>query len=465
VARVVLPRQPAHEAIRQAAMNFFRNAAGLLLTNATIVPIEVMLSIVLARVLAVDERGVYAVFAAFVGLGSLLALLGWPAASIYRLRRLGSDPARVAGAALVAVLLLSSLAVGVCLLAGPWIRARLLDGAAPRVLYLACATIPFLMLANVSGAMARGLDRFRFQNLHHAGVRVVQLAAFSSALLAFGSGLDGVLALFLAIEAVAALLLAGAVLRLSGVSLRFEAREFLDALRFGFKNYLQTLSGRLHERVDLFMLAALLGNAEQVAFYAVAANLVTRLNLAPDAFAVAAFPQMAGLPVPEAARFACRICRRTVLLVALAALALAVAAPLAIPLVYGAPYRSSIAPFLVLIPGAALLTIYRILARYFAAIDRQQANIATQGVSVGVNVALNLWWIPRFGILGAAGASLASYGLEAVLISGVFIATTGHGLADLLLPRRDDLHVYRDRLAGELRRWVRIRGGRRASSD
>lgn len=441
-------------------MNFFRNASGLLLTTTAVLPVEVLISIVVTRFLAVDDRGIYAVFAAFVALASLLALLGWPAASIYRLRRIGSDPGRVAGAALGAVLVLSTLVTGVCLLLGPWIRERLLEGAPPLVLYLACATLPFLMLANVFGAMARGIDRFRFQNFHRAGLRIGQLVAFSVALVALGSGLIGVLGVFVAIEAGAAILLAASVLRLTGVSLRVDGRELLDSLRFGLKNYLQTLAGRIHERVDIFMLAALLGDAEQVAFYAVAASLVGRLNMAPDAFAVAAFPQMAGLSPREAARFACRICRRTVLVVAVAALALAAVAPLAIPLVYGAPYASSIQPFLVLLPGVALLTIYRVLARYFAAIDRQQANIATQVISVGVNVGLNLWWIPRYGILGAAAASLASYALEAVLISGVFLATTRHGFAELLVPRRSDLRVYRERVGSELRRLGWVRGGR-----
>lgn len=434
-------------------MDFFRNASDRLLTNTAMVPVEVLISIMLARFLPVDERGLYAVAMTFGHLGAILALFGWPAASIYRLRRVGSESAQVAGAALVATLLFASLFVGGSLLLGPWIRTRLLEGAPSIVLYLICGALPFLMLTLVFGGIARGVDRFRFQNIHRAGLQLGRLVLFTAAFALWGSELVGILTIFVSLEVVAATALVGAVLHVTGLSLRFDTRELADSFRFGIKNYLQTFAARLHDRVDIFMLAVLLGDARQVAFYAIASSLVTRLYLAPDALAAAAFPQMAGLSSEDAANFACRICRRSVVLVLLGSAGLASVAPVALPLIYGQPYQSSVAPFLVLMPGVILLMIYRILSRYFAAIDRHQANITTQAISVAVNIALNLWWIPRFGILGAAGASFVSYALEAVLIAVVFLVTTGHRPAELLLPRRDDMRAYQARIGSELRRW------------
>jgi O-antigen/teichoic acid export membrane protein len=94
----------------------------------------------------------------------------------------------------------------------------------------------------------------------------------------------------------------------------------------------------------------------------------------------------------------------------------------------------------------ALLTIYTVFAQYFTAIDRQGANIATQTISVVVNVLLNLWLIPRYGILGAAAASACSYALEATLIMGVFVAKSGRSLGEIFVFRADDLDPYRRRL-------------------
>jgi hypothetical protein len=54
--------------------------------------------------------------------------------------------------------------------------------------------------------------------------------------------------------------------------------------------------------------------------------------------------------------------------------------------------------------------------------------------------------IPRFGILGAALASLISYGCEAAGATALFLAYSGRGLRATLVPRRTELSEYADRL-------------------
>jgi O-antigen/teichoic acid export membrane protein len=258
----------------------------------------------------------------------------------------------------------------------------------------------------------------------------------------------------LAVHCAVALLFVAAILRRTGFSLDFDAAEIRDGMRFGLKNYVQSLAGRVHERVDIFMLAYFLGDPAQLAYYAIAAGLVQRLKMLPGAVSSAAYPQMAGLGEDEAARFACRTSRQSFAWVLLVALLLAALAHGLVPFVYGDAYRASVVPFLVLLPGMALLTLYTVFAQYFTAIDRQGANIATQTISVVVNVLLNLWLIPRYGILGAAAASACSYTLEATLITAVFVAKAGRSLGEIFVLRVDDLDPYLRRLNAL---WHRVR--------
>jgi O-antigen/teichoic acid export membrane protein len=99
-----------------------------------------------------------------------------------------------------------------------------------------------------------------------------------------------------------------------------------------------------------------------------------------------------------------------------------------------------------------MLSVYAILSRFFMAIDRQQVNIVTQIASTTMNVVLNLWMIPRYGIVGAAAASLASYGLEAVLVGAAFRVQGGQRLRSTFVPGREDVAVYTDRISPWLRR-------------
>ena len=74
-----------------------------------------------------------------------------------------------------------------------------------------------------------------------------------------------------------------------------------------------------------------------------------------------------------------------------------------------------------------------------------------------VNVAINLWLIPRYGIDGAAVASSVSYLLTALLTLIVFHRLSGRGWIETLVIRRSDLVA----LLGALRAGVaRLRGRR-----
>jgi O-antigen/teichoic acid export membrane protein len=118
-----------------------------------------------------------------------------------------------------------------------------------------------------------------------------------------------------------------------------------------------------------------------------------------------------------------------------------------IPLLFGAQYRASIPAFLILLPGMVFYMVYRVVARFFVATDRQQANIASELTSLATNVGLNLWLIPKYGILGAALASLVSYTLSATFILTAFRIATGIGVRRMLVVDRADLELYRKRLA------------------
>ena len=91
------------------------------------------------------------------------------------------------------------------------------------------------------------------------------------------------------------------------------------------------------------------------------------------------------------------------------------------------------------------------------AIDRQAVNIVVQTTALTVNVVLNLLLIPRYGVVGAAVASSATYLLVGTMIAIVFIRHSGRGLVELLLPRRSDLDAYTSRAARLLRRVLMAR--------
>jgi O-antigen/teichoic acid export membrane protein len=121
-----------------------------------------------------------------------------------------------------------------------------------------------------------------------------------------------------------------------------------------------------------------------------------------------------------------------------------------IPFFYGPAYRPAVAPFFVLMPGILAMAVYKVLTRNYTSRNRQQVSVLVAGMALVLNVILNLYMIPRFGVLGAAFASLLSYTVSAIVLLLVFKNETGIPLPHILFIRRTDLIRY-----GEA--WARFR--------
>lgn len=437
---------------RPQSMGFFRNAASVLLTSVGSIPVALAASIVLARYLSVPDRGTFGVARQITFITVMFLNLAWPTAAIYRLRRAVAPPGQVAASGLLLVVLISIAATAVFLLLEPLLLERFLPGTSPAVLRLALALVPFHAMGMILSGIAAGLDRFSLRNAYTFGVNSGILVALIFALvIREGSVVDALVAV-LCVQALLTLWLAVAVLAHTGIQLRSCFGEFFLTLRYGAKNWVHTLAGNLHERIDVFMIIYLLRDPAQVAFYAIAVGLLDRLKLVPEAFATAAFPQLAGSDQQQAADQISKILRHAVFLVFLLTIILGLAGPFLIPLFYGTPYRASIVPFLIMLPGVGLLTLYRLLSRYFAAVNQQSTTIVIQFTSVGLNVGLNAWLIPRYGIVGAAAASLFSYTVETAVLATIFLLRTSKKLREMILIRAGDFDEYRGRLSAVLRR-------------
>jgi O-antigen/teichoic acid export membrane protein len=433
-------------------VSFFRNALSTLLTSVVSVPIQFVTSIVLARWLTVADRGNYSVAIAFATTLGMLVELGWGPAVIYRLRRAGAPPALVSTAAIAAALCMGVVAAALCLPFEGWIRARFLDGAPRELLLFSLAIVPAHLTWVFFGSIARGLNRFQLENVSHLLIFVGRLAGIGGVLILGGGALREVLAVYLLVEATVAFGIFLAIARQTGLRPLPDALEVRESLRFGVKAYVSRLSLKLQDRFDLFMIAWFLSDPEQVAYYAVAVTLTAQMKLLPEAVGRAIYPQVAGVGERQAAALTARALRHSLAMSLASLLALAALMPFAIPWLYGAPYAASIVPFLVLLPGMALFSLFRLTSNYFGGVGRQRANMQTQILATAVNVALNLLLIPRLGILGAALANVLSNATGAVLITLAFCQDSGVTLGEILRPRRDDLEPYRRRLDEALRR-------------
>jgi O-antigen/teichoic acid export membrane protein len=433
-------------------MGLLRNVAGVLLTSAAAVPIGVASGILLTRWLSVADRGFYALLTTFAIVVYQLTQLGWAEAVIYRTRRHGVSARTAFSTGLLANGGIALLAMLVCLALRESISHAFLGDVWASAFVLAALAAPLLTLGDLLRGVARALDRFDIQNGYGLLQSIGTLLGLVVALPLLGGALDAALVAYLAVQlglvAVFGIWLAALV----GFEPRVDRGEARASVAYGSNLYVQNLLISLHERVDLFLLASLGVAAFDIGLYATAASVVAQLRLVPGAIGVAILPQLAGATDAEAARLTAAVIRPSALLMVATAAALAPIGAVAIPLLFGADYAAAVRPFLLLLPGVAAVAVSRVLARYFAAINRLRGMLVLGASVLVLNVLLNLALIPRFGIAGAAVASLVSYSTEAIALVAMFLAASGQTPREALFFRASDFTPYLEPLRRRLGR-------------
>jgi len=436
-------------------MNFARNASSTALTQVARTFLGLGLAVLLARWLSESDRGIYAVVATAGLFVDQLSQLGMRFSVIYRMSRPGVSRARAVGAAYVwTVAAFAVLGAAALACSGP-LRARFLLDAEPIFLWVALALGSADLFSGLSDAVARGIDRFDLRNADQITIAAVTLVATWVALVVLHWGLLGTLLLTAAARLAVLALFTGLTLARTGIDFAPGGTELRESLAFGLSSHPQTLLGKVHERVDVMLMAALMVDPAQIAIYAVAVSVIDRLRVVPDSVSSALLPKLATLADGEKGPYTARVSRHLMFWVVLSGLGLALVAPFALPLLFGQPYAASVLPLYVLLPATAMLSLRWMIGSYFVAIGRPGFNARVQALSVAVNVAANLFAIPRFGILGAAASSLLSYGVEAIATVLVFRRVTRCGLRQILVAGRDDLRPY----LGHVRRLRERLGG------
>jgi O-antigen/teichoic acid export membrane protein len=173
-------------------------------------------------------------------------------------------------------------------------------------------------------------------------------------------------------------------------------------------------------QVDQVLLSLLRGDAE-VGFYGAPVKVLEGLTIVPRILSYAFIPTMAALHAasPSEVEGLYRRGSRHLLLVGLPiAVFGALSSDLLIPLLFGPKYLPSIPAARVLLPSCAFMFLSNFGETTLACIDRWRTIVIVSTGAVVFNLALNLVWIPHYGLMGAAWATLLTE-------AGYFVLTAG----------------------------------------
>jgi len=424
-------------------MSFLRKSSLTLASRIAIVLLGFLLSALTARFLGPEGKGAYAVLTLMPMLVAQVFSLGLTNANIFLIGQARAELGPAAENALAFSLVSGAAVIGLYWLLRPWVDALLFKGIAPPLTALAAWTFPFYILFLIFNYLALADDDIPGFNLPNLGRQVLLLFGFL--LLAWAQRLEVTNAMrwWSAVNVLVALQTCWLVFRRARFGLGWHPKLFRETLRYGLKTHLGIVLYLLSWRLDFILCNSLL-DAAAVGYYSTAAAVAEMLWFVPQTLAVVLLPQASRLSALQARQLTSRVCRFTIWLSLLAALLLGLLARPLVTLIFGPAFVPAVPALWLLLPGVVMYAISNLLTSHLVGRGHPWENNYALALAFVSNLGINLYAIPRFGILGAALASSLSYSLATIYLLRAYQRLSGASLSEMIVPRRDDLHTIKN---------------------
>ena len=397
--------------------DFFRNVLETYGTRILLIIVGLATTVLAARALGPTGRGLFAVAVAIGAIGVQFGNLGLHASNTYYVAKDRDLLPALIGNTLVTSFGVGGLGALVCWMAfASWPAISPLQGI---LLVLALAWIPF------------GLAYMLLQNLL---LGIQQVRAYN--VIEFTSKVIGLVLLGLAIVSgrVSAEFLFGATLValvLSFLWVLWHLRKFLQRapmpslsvfrsnIGLGLKAYVIAFFGFLVLRIDLIMVKYILG-AQLAGYYSISETMAENMLTLPIVVGVILFPRLSEMTQRQEKL---QLMQKATLLTAALLLPMMVVAALfakpIVGLVFGQAFLPAVPAFVWLMPGSFFLGVEIVMVQYLNSLGFPRAIVYSWFFVTVLNIGVNLWAIPAYGIKGAAIVSTLSYLLIFVLVVGL----------------------------------------------
>jgi O-antigen/teichoic acid export membrane protein len=220
------------------------------------------------------------------------------------------------------------------------------------------------------------------------------------------------------------------------------------ALRSGSVN----LVSLLNYRADIYIVA-ILADTRMLGMYTIAVTAAETLLTATQVTTIVTSPYVGSLSINDAAQLVARCVRHNVLVAGFCSAALAIVAPFAVSLLYGAAFLPMVPALRVLLIGVFALSLGGPMSSFFTLrLGRPEVALSLASLSAAICIAVSWIMIPKIGLVGAALGSTLAYVLSQTTAIIYFRIVSGISAKTMLLPKASDFATYAGLLTGLVKR-------------
>ena len=402
-------------------------------------------SIILARVLGPEDRGIYALIILSPAVMGMLGTLGIEIANVYfsankkyKLRDIVSNS------------LVSSIGLGLVIILLFWVASTtnafqeflIANNITFLYLWLAVFTVPIVLLSGFFNRILLGREEIVKFNSVGIFKSIFQLGLVFVFLIVLDQGVFGAVLAYIVTTVCVALLVTLFIKKLNRINFSINFELLKESLRYGGKGYLGNVAQFLNYRLDMLLVAYLL-DINAVGYYTIAVGMAERLWMIPGSIGTVLFPRVSAIGDTQANQLTPKISRHTLFIVFILSIVLLFLAKPLILVVFGISFLPSVKPLMILLPGIVALSFAKVLTSDLAGRGTPEFGTYASIVSLTVNIPLNLYFIPKWGISGAAFASSIAYILATLIIVAAFVKISEKSWFDILLINKQDFQAYK----------------------
>lgn len=412
------PRSPARSLVALLrSSDFASKVAQTYTTQVIALGLGVTTTIVIARALGPAGRGLYAAALAIGMLGVQFGNFGLSASNTYYLAQ---EPKLLR--AVLGNTLLASMGIGSCGAVSVWSFFHLFPSYAivpSALLVIGLIWVPVGLTYMLCQSMLLALHQVTEYNLIELTNRSVALMLIGVIVTKRLVTPESTLIAVLSGQVVGTVWSYSRLLRCFEGLPRPSLGILREHLRISFKAYVILFLSFMVLKADTLLVKWILG-AEQTGYYSIAASMADYVLLLPTTIGMILFPKLSGIrDIVEKLRRAKRATIGTAFCLLPLLAVSGLGARYAVKLLFGAAFLPAADAFVWLIPGIFTLGLEIVLVQFLNSIGYPPIVMWVWLFSSVANIALNIYVIPRQGIVGASAVSSVTYTLTLVFIIAI----------------------------------------------
>lgn len=293
------------------------------------------------------------------------------------------------------------------------------DEALGRLIPVLIGLVPAMVIEYVGLSALKGLKEFTVSNKLSIYSKLAILISLASGFFTFGASIEVALYCYLASMTLTSMALLAVIYFVCGKKIKSNFRALPEIAAFGAKVHLGTALNEAEYRLDIYILLLFL-NSSAVGLYTVATVMGQILWYVSNSINTVLYPYVVSSSESSREEFSLRIIKTSFLCNLIILTSLLIFGSYFIELLYGEEFSYSYAVFVMLAPGLLFDTLSRGIFSWLKGVGQPLAQTKISVLTLGMNLALNLLLIPKFGLIGAAAASTLTYTIKAMISGYVF---------------------------------------------